>query len=252
MRNSGFKMILFISFILGMILLATGCATPKHSNVLIFGTNTKLALDLSADTTGNPGITIGYARQEAVWMPLLANTGKDYEPSLCATENCLYRGTEDNDKDTYSVLASFGAKFSAEYTGTSPKAGGGLAQYFATGLAARKLAEIGGAKIVSVQPTEIYYEEVSKQSEESLGILRCYIGVKEEDLTKVWEDANKRGLLREDSFKNITDSYEAKNLRKAHKRYASDIYISEGTDKTRVSELQNHRQKVCELSRKNN
>lgn len=195
MRNSGFKMILFISFTLGMILLTTtGCATPKHSNVLIFGTNTKFALDLSADTTGNPGITIGYARQEAVWMPLLANTGKDYEPSLCATENCLYKGTEGNDKDTYSVLASFGAKFSAEYTGTSPKAGGGLAQYFATGLAARKLAgQPNSYKLFSVQTEDVKYGP-----DESTKIIREWLKKDKKNREKLSKWLENNGYSRED------------------------------------------------------
>jgi len=35
------------------VLLAGGCGgTPKHTNTLIFGTNTKLALDVGADPTG--------------------------------------------------------------------------------------------------------------------------------------------------------------------------------------------------------
>jgi hypothetical protein len=52
-----------------------GCqSTPEHTNTLIFGTNTKFALDVSQDPTGVVGVTLGYKRQEAVWMPLLANS----------------------------------------------------------------------------------------------------------------------------------------------------------------------------------
>ncbi len=135
-----------------------GCSgTPKHTNTLIFGTNTKLALDVGADPTGLTSVTIGYKRQEAVWMPLLANKGKgdDLEPATdCVSNGCLFQGTSGgSDKDAYSVLASFGATFSGEGGASGgAKAGGGIAQYFATGLAARELARAGGAQLVSIQP----------------------------------------------------------------------------------------------------
>ena len=54
-------------------LCMSGCSTPDHTNTLIFGTNTKVGLDVSCETTGVPSISVGYKRQEAVWMPLLAN-----------------------------------------------------------------------------------------------------------------------------------------------------------------------------------
>ena len=55
-------------------LMLTACETPRHSNTLIFGTNTKVALDVSADQIKQtPSITLGYTRQEAVWMPLMPN-----------------------------------------------------------------------------------------------------------------------------------------------------------------------------------
>lgn len=54
----------------------SGCLNGvQHNDVLIFGTDTKLALDVSASATGGgtPEVTIGYKRAEAVWMPLVAN-----------------------------------------------------------------------------------------------------------------------------------------------------------------------------------
>lgn len=138
-----------------------GCATPQHTNTLIFGTNTKLALDISQSPTNLASFTFGYKREEAVWMPLVANVDKDGKPCDVSTTklNCLFQGSDGtSDKDTYSVLASFGAKFNGEVEGASlPKAkgGGGLAQFFATGIAARKLAESGGASLVSVQEANV-------------------------------------------------------------------------------------------------
>ena len=93
-------------------------------------------------------------------MPLLANLGSNglepcaVSPPEIAT-NIFYRGNEGNNMDTYSVLASFGAKFAAKGSSTTgPEASGGLAQFFATGLAARRLAQVGGAQLVSVQPSD--------------------------------------------------------------------------------------------------
>lgn len=200
MRNcfTGVKFI-YTSFIMFLFFLS-GCATPKHSNTLIFGTNTKFALDVSVDSTGQPSITVGYKRQEAVWMPLLANKDKEGTPAECRDiKDCpyLYIGKEDNTQDTYSVLASFGANFSGEATSpTGAKAGGGLAQYFATGLAARKLA--GNNKIaetLSVQPVDKsimdkykeLYEEAEKKAKKQISVEEAKI---ELIVNKVAPDGN--------------------------------------------------------------
>lgn len=97
-------------------------------------------------------------------MPLVANTGDDGKqqrpcpqlvaespPSPILDSNCLLVGTgNQNDKDSYSVLASFGAKFGSDIDGTGRNATGQIAQYFATGLAARELAKNGGAATVAL------------------------------------------------------------------------------------------------------
>lgn len=152
-----------------------GCATPDHSNTLIFFTNTKLALDVSV-TPSNPApdVTLGYKRQEGVWMPLPPNIGANDKRTAkdCNNEihDCGFVGTEGDNRDTYSVLASFGATFdgSSESSAGSPGTAAssapparasvhgriGLAQFFATGLAARKLAETGGARLVSIAESD--------------------------------------------------------------------------------------------------
>ena len=146
--------------ILGIFLVnIQACSLPKHSNTLMFGTNTKFALDVSADPTGIPSFTFGYKRQEAVWMPLRTNK-EDQCDNCCQTaaDTCKYIGKDGNDKtDTYSVLASFGAEFAggANAQGQEAKASGALAQYFATGLAARELARSGGAALVSTSQNAV-------------------------------------------------------------------------------------------------
>ena len=195
-----------LGIIAGLAILEA-CAVP-HNDVLVFGTETKIALDVSSSATdaGMPSITLGYKREEAVWMPLLANgrdavllngvdkhcvgleltnfTGlrgcadklagsKDVTSQVCPQddENCVdiiagklitlidqklkYIGTTGaGDRDAYSVFASFGAEIEGsgeskvvlQQDGKTESLGNvgskaGLAQFFATGIAARKLAE---------------------------------------------------------------------------------------------------------------
>lgn len=144
-------------------LMLAGCETPRHSNTLIFGTSTKVAIDASQEPTGALGVTIGYKRNEAVWMPLMANkaNGDKLVPAECGNGDCSkfqgIAGTAGGAagagaEDTYSVLATFSGNMSA--TAQSPEAKGSLAQYFATGIAARLLAQYGGAAVVNTGASE--------------------------------------------------------------------------------------------------
>jgi hypothetical protein len=149
-----------------------GCtSTPQHSNTLIFSTTTKVAIDVSAEpTTGSPDITIGYKRVEGVWMPLLANktVAEDkVTPADCDGDECVFQGIETNKDgviktDSYSVLASLGATFGGDAKTGTAAASGGISQFFATGIAAQKLAESGGSRLVTVQPTST--QEVELQT----------------------------------------------------------------------------------------
>ena len=160
-----------------------GCGT-LGTQVLVFGTDTKVALDASSDPTGQPSFTLGYKRREAVWLPLLSR-GKLYPPThqckveskklVCKASDKITLSTHvcvvppNNEpgnatvggksmlclpdqmltakfigkkgEDAYSVMASFGL----DSSGSNAK----IAQYFATGLAARALAKSGGAALVS-------------------------------------------------------------------------------------------------------
>lgn len=151
------------AILVGSMLVLSACSsTPKHTNTLIFGTNTKVALDISQDPTGSVGFTLGYRRQEAVWMPLLANKGGENVPvEGCLEQDCVvFKGTAgtggpagDGAKDTYSVLATLSGQTSGQAGGQSPsvKGGGAIAQVFATGFAARLLAVTGGAALVNTE-----------------------------------------------------------------------------------------------------
>ncbi len=154
MRVAGQRVGATVTAVLALALVAGCSSTPEHTNTLIFGTTTKVAIDVSQDPTGTVGVTIGYRRQEAVWMPLLPNQGgKDARvPATCNGTECpKYTGNEGSDRDTYSVFASFGGEASGSAGGSTPgaQAGAKIVQYFATGLAARALANRGGAALVN-------------------------------------------------------------------------------------------------------
>lgn len=172
-----------------------GCVqATRHSNTMVFGTNTTVGVKVGRDVNQMPVVLIAYDRQEAVIMPLLANTqekhGADNLLSPCtpaaktvttgansrdgewyqqqitysdgvetsdaveiAIHPCKFVGIrtgKDNlaIQDSYSVLASFGARIEGDASDT--KGTVGIAQYFATGVAAQTLAMTGGAAIVSV------------------------------------------------------------------------------------------------------
>lgn len=172
---------------LSLLPLLAGCVqATRHSNTMVFGTNTNVGLKIGTTTGETPEVLIGYDRKETVIMPLLANTGEKEnsrnhlspcEPdkifeidkggqevltagiaALAAQSSeihpCLFVATKTDSKgklisrDSYSVLASFGAQIEGNAKEGSGQVG--LAQYFATGVAAQMLASNGGAAVVSV------------------------------------------------------------------------------------------------------
>jgi len=156
---------------LALLLLSGGCVQmTRHSNMIVFGTNTSLGVRVGTSATSVPEIQVGYSRQEAVAMPVVANvantTSADGSTDLLvpcnlnqavtvtggaqfAVHPCSLVAINGSAMDSYSVLASFGANFDASQS-TTATAKGGLAQYFATGMAAQILALRGGASVVSV------------------------------------------------------------------------------------------------------
>jgi hypothetical protein len=155
--------------------LAACESMPKHTNTLIFGTATRFAFDVSQDPTGSVGVTLGYKRQEAVWMPLLANETSG--PATCEGDVCRkFEGSTGNASgpagsgatDTYSVLATFSGQTAGSAGASQPAVQGqvGIAQFFATGFAARLLASTGGAALVNTQANPAVATTVSPEVHE--------------------------------------------------------------------------------------
>ncbi|MBS0296221.1 MAG: hypothetical protein JSR45_07915 [Proteobacteria bacterium] len=136
------------------LILLCGCAEP-HNDVLIFGTTTKIGLSVSAapSSAATPQLSIGYNRDEAVWMPLIANgrgLRDGWVPSLCGLaqaqpcpaplDQLKYKGVDGaQGSDAYSVFASLGTNLSGK--GGDVSATFGTAQFFATGIAAQEIAK---------------------------------------------------------------------------------------------------------------
>lgn len=145
--------------------LLPGCVS--NPNAMVFGTNTVLGISAGASATNSPSVTVGYKRQEAVVMPLVANVNMNGEAlTACKIEAvspdgkhpCLLTGSQTNgpansQTDSLSVLASFGTEYGA--TATNPEIKGAISQYFATGLAARRLAEKAGSSAVALGPAAV-------------------------------------------------------------------------------------------------
>lgn len=163
--------------VLAAVTLTGGCVQAmRHSNTMLFGTNTSFGIKAGTGATQTPAVQIGYDRQEAVVLPLVANVaerqgGKEGLLSPCnvgadvvvngreggfPVHPCVLVASNGASTDSYSVLASFGAKFGASAPDGAPEAQGGLAQYFATGMAAQILATTGGASVVNsaAEPTD--------------------------------------------------------------------------------------------------
>lgn len=163
-----------------------GCVqSTRHSNTMLFGTNTHFGIRAGTSAASVPEVNIGYARQEAVIMPLVANSqdnGHHQKPcditqpittggAPFAVHPCLLVGVNGKSQDSYSVLASFGAEFDGQARPDGTHAKGGLAQFFATGVAAQMLALKGGAAVVAVGEAAAESAENSTVSDQTIKAL---------------------------------------------------------------------------------
>ena len=107
-----------------------------------------------------------------------------------------------------------------------------------------------------------YYRRTAAQEQQAARILGCYLCVKRENRLEVWKDAQQRGLFHDENSlstmrswhqeaqgSRITQEAKEEANRKADRRYASEIFIADGTASTRTEMMEAHRQKVCELAR---
>ncbi|HVY90265.1 MAG TPA: hypothetical protein VG942_15445 [Hyphomonadaceae bacterium] len=158
---------------------ACGVLGQPHNDVLIFGTTTKVALDVSAPVQNGalPEFTLGYKRNEGVWMPLKPNgsvvgkTEADLDKIVQRLDDCTKDLVSKNVEaaTAATTCANFtlpGGKYVSYASGVDKEHGGAnaevdtysvfasfggrgglgfnaangsLAQFFATGIAAQRL-----------------------------------------------------------------------------------------------------------------
>ena len=142
----------------------TGCQSlPAHNNTLIFVSEDKLGIDISAtSTTGaTPSMTIGYRTDDVAWVPLWANQDRNGTAISCPdtqgrNNSCLYGpkfvGTEGGDDashgDAYSTFSRFNARLSA---GSAASTQWGAGSLFATGVAAQNITSSMSGSNTNVQ-----------------------------------------------------------------------------------------------------
>ena len=72
------KLLTTIVSLITVLLMMTGCTQMvRHSNTLVFGTNTTWGVGVGQGADQTPKIDIGYNRQEVAMVPLFANTEAD-------------------------------------------------------------------------------------------------------------------------------------------------------------------------------
>ncbi len=159
---------------------ACGVLGQPHNDVLIFGTTTKVALDVSAPVQNGalPEFTLGYKRNEGVWMPLKQNgpmsagSEMDVDKAVAELQKCTKKLTEEASLTASDAAArcagyilpagkyvSYASGVDKEHGGANAEvdtysvfasfggrggigfnaANGSLAQFFATGIAAQRL-----------------------------------------------------------------------------------------------------------------
>ena len=188
---------------LGVIILSSCTQMTKHSNTLVFGTDSVIGAKVGQDANQLPTIDLGYTRREVALVPLLANTkvGSDGDLEPCPAtstsvgtnvtinmQDCHFRATNGGvDQDSYSTLASFGA----EVKGSGSEASMAIAQFFATGVAAQQLALSGGANLVQVSSSE----DVAKENASAAARAQSLVRGEEINNAAIYSDNIEQGKI---------------------------------------------------------
>jgi hypothetical protein len=116
-KNFGLN-ITFIMTILLLVFTIVGCG-----NYLAFSTGTKFGLDISQRPDQTADVLLGYQRVEIASIPVPLNKKSTYT------------------EDVYSVLGTFDVEYDPDLLDPEREGGLHINQLFATGMAARNVAE---------------------------------------------------------------------------------------------------------------
>ena len=206
---------------------------------MFFGTTTTTGLKIGFYNLIPNSFLMGFKRMEFSLIPLGKSSDTYTYPS------------------TYAMIDTTGLGVSQSSSGLS------TGQFFATGVAAEKLASLPQTqnlfRQLSISAIQSYRAKVAQQDAEITRILKCYAGVAPSDLPKAWENANDLQLFYDTNtytellqWQNATiaNINHDNDLIKANRRYANEISNTSGTDPARARLLAIHRKDVCALARK--
>lgn len=212
---------------------------------VLFGTDTSL------------GIKIKWSGATAQY-PSAANIGFNRTETAIAPLNLVEAGESKYEIDVPSLLATIDTDVAAEGSAALS-----YLQYFATGAAANNLTRQPAVREAMLkradpgQKFEIYNKNVSAQEKEIATVLKCYAALKQSDLEPVWKDAESKKLYFDsDSLNKLLAWQKAakeqtqpekfeEQIRKAHKRYVTELSTTEGTTADRTQALKDHGKIVC-------
>lgn len=185
---------------------------------------TKLKLDDKTELTFSEGSTILLANDSSDITLTAGTYSKVSSKSLIQdVSGTTYQGidvhkakymaqsgnTENNNTDTYSVFASFGADIKGGTDGN----GVGIAQYFITGIAAQNITKSAGADLVTLQTSDtklntVLEEKVKVLNKTNIELIKEKIGA--EKALEISE-ANKEKITTEDAKIILIGSYFSNN-----------------------------------------
>jgi hypothetical protein len=135
--------------VLGAVAVAA-CGNVDSTH-LVFGQQQTVGLDITATAPEQGGtLSLGYKDKNIAVIPVAVNEGDTYRllGSTNKLEGSANMANSPDENDAYSTIGQFELN-----TGQNGTASVGLGKFFATGLAAQKLADGFKAKL-SKEPTE--------------------------------------------------------------------------------------------------
>jgi len=208
----------------------TGCGDARDNPPLLFATGTTIGIKLGfAENSVLPtSFVFGFRRKEVAWVPV----SKTCQPS---------------------VLASLDSSATARGAAGDPKLNAGVAQYFATGAAALRLATDEHIRSSfrreaqkAVGDVAEFNDREAAQNKLTLDIVGCASKVPDAGFDGVITNADELGLLA--SAGDAAEIRKGVDARDRMGRYARLLRLRNGDMDPRTTALTMHRTKVCKLA----
>ncbi len=213
-----------------------------NKNRMFFGTSTNLGFKVGV-TKEIPSLNLGYKRIEASYIPIGNIGGVDKYPSVIASIDTTIKVPKGNNLKPDGLQGG---------------------QYFATGSAAKQLAQIGFVRDAFTETGEDaikkYEEELYKQTAYALRTLKCAASLKDPHWSQVIEEANKHEVLGSQAGEIVEKMWQSYLLDKTieKRQQAVKLYFSaisnnvKGSSPTYTPVLESHKDLVCKLAKEAN